>query len=82
MSNEAMIQLRQLKMAFGSKVILDNLDLDVRQGETLAVIGPSGTGKSTIIKLLTGLLAPTAGSIVSNHPELADIQHAFVQLQI
>ena len=48
MSNEAMIQLRQLKMAFGSKVILDNLDLDVRQGETLAVIGPSGTGKSTI----------------------------------
>ena len=33
MSNEAMIQLRQLKMAFGSKVILDNLDLDVRQGE-------------------------------------------------
>lgn len=39
MSNEAMIQLRQLKMAFGSKVILDNLDLDVRQGETLAVIG-------------------------------------------
>lgn len=51
MSNEAMIQLRQLKMAFGSKVILDNLDLDVRQGETLAVIGPSGTGKSTIIKL-------------------------------
>ena len=51
MSNEAMIQLRQLKMAFGSKVILDNLDLDVRQGETLAVIGPSGTGKSTIIML-------------------------------
>ena len=64
MSNEAMIQLRQLKMAFGSKVILDNLDLDVRQGETLAVIGPSGTGKSTIIKLLTGLLPPTSGSIV------------------
>ena len=55
MSNAAMIQLRQLKMAFGSKVILDNLDLAVRQGETLAVIGPSGTGKSTIIKLLTGL---------------------------
>ena len=64
MSNEAMIQLRQLKMAFGSKVILDNLDLAVRQGETLAVIGPSGTGKSTIIKLLTGLLPPTSGSIV------------------
>lgn len=71
MSNEAMIQLRQLKMAFGSKVILDNLDLDVRQGETLAVIGPSGTGKSTIIKLLTGLLAPTSGSIVIDGQEVS-----------
>lgn len=71
MSNEAMIQLRQLKMAFGSKVILDNLDLDVRQGETLAVIGPSGTGKSTIIKLLTGLLAPASGSIVIDGQEVS-----------
>ena len=71
MSNEAMIQLRQLKMAFGSKVILDNLDLDVRQGETLAVIGPSGTGKSTIIKLLTGLLPPTSGSIVIDGQEVS-----------
>lgn len=71
MSTEAMIQLRQLKMAFGSKVILDNLDLDVRQGETLAVIGPSGTGKSTIIKLLTGLLAPTSGSIVIDGQEVS-----------
>ncbi|WP_367268284.1 ABC transporter ATP-binding protein [uncultured Phascolarctobacterium sp.] len=66
-----MIQLRQLKMAFGSKVILDKLDLDVRQGETLAVIGPSGTGKSTIIKLLTGLLAPTDGSIVIDGQEVS-----------
>lgn len=71
MSNEAMIQLRQLKMAFGSKVILDNLDLDVRQGETLAVIGPSGTGKSTIIKLLTGLLPPASGSIVIDGQEVS-----------
>lgn len=71
MSNEAMIQLRQLKIAFGSKVILDNLDLNVRQGETLAVIGPSGTGKSTIIKLLTGLLAPTSGSIVIDGQEVS-----------
>ena len=44
MSNEAMIQLRQLKMAFGSKVILDNLDLDVRQGETLAAQTSCGYG--------------------------------------
>ena len=58
-----MISLRQLTMAFGSKVVLDELDLDVYKGETLAVIGPSGSGKSTVIKVLTGLLAPTSGSV-------------------
>ena len=60
---EVMISLRQLTMAFGSKVVLDELDLDVYKGETLAVIGPSGSGKSTVIKVLTGLLAPTSGSV-------------------
>ena len=61
--NEVMISLRQLTMAFGSKVVLDELDLEVYKGETLAVIGPSGSGKSTVIKVLTGLLAPTSGSV-------------------
>ena len=61
--NEVMISLRQLTMAFGSKVVLDELDLDVYKGETLAVIGPSGSGKRTVIKVLTGLLAPTSGSV-------------------
>lgn len=60
---EVMISLRQLTMAFASKVVLDELDLDVYKGETLAVIGPSGSGKSTVIKVLTGLLAPTSGSV-------------------
>ena len=60
---EVMIRLRQLTMAFGSKVVLDELDLDVYKGETLAVIGPSGSGKSTVIKVLTGLLAPISGSV-------------------
>ena len=61
--NEVMISLRQLTMAFGSKVVLDELNLEVYKGETLAVIGPSGSGKSTVIKVLTGLLAPTSGSV-------------------
>ena len=61
---QPMIKIRQLKIAFGEKVVLNDLDLDVYAGETLAVIGPSGTGKSTVIKVLTGLLAPTSGSVV------------------
>ena len=47
---ESMIKIRQLKIAFGDKIVLNNLDLDVRRGETLAIIGPSGTGKSTLTR--------------------------------
>ncbi len=63
-NNEPVIKVRKLKIAFGSKVVLDEIDLDLYPGETLAVIGPSGTGKSTVLKVLTGLLAPTSGSVV------------------
>ena len=66
---KAMIKISQLKIAFGDKVVLNDLDLDVYEGETLAVIGPSGTGKSTVIKVLTGLLAPTSGSVVIDGQE-------------
>ncbi len=71
MTENAMISLRQLTVAFGEKVVLDKLDLDVKKGETLAVIGPSGTGKSTVIKVLTGLLAPTSGSVLIDGAEAA-----------
>ena len=69
---ESMIKIRQLKIAFGDKIVLNNLDLDVYRGETLAIIGPSGTGKSTVIKVLTGLLAPTDGSVVIDGQETKD----------
>ena len=67
--NEAVIKIRKLKIAFGSKVVLNEIDLDVFPGETLAVIGPSGTGKSTVLKVLTRLLPPTSGSVVINGQE-------------
>ena len=68
-NKEPMIKIRQLKIAFGDKLVLNDLDLDVYEGETLAVIGPSGTGKSTVIKVLTGLLPPTSGSVVIDGQE-------------
>lgn len=66
---EPVIKIRKLKIAFGDKVVLDEIDLDVYAGETLAVIGPSGTGKSTVMKVLTGLLRPTSGSVVISGKE-------------
>lgn len=61
---EPLIKVRKLKIAFGEKVVLNEIDFDIYEGETLAVIGPSGTGKSTVMKVLTGLLRPTSGSVV------------------
>lgn len=61
---EPVIKARKLKIAFGSKIVLNEIDLDLYPGETLAVIGPSGTGKSTVLRVMTGLLAPTSGSVI------------------
>lgn len=44
-------------------MVINNIDLDIRQGETLAVLGPSGSGKSTVLRAMIGLLQPTAGEI-------------------
>ena len=61
---ESVISLQGLELAFGEKKVLQGVDLEVKKGETMAVIGPSGTGKSTILKVLIGLLAPTGGKVL------------------
>lgn len=71
---EPVIKIRKLKIAFGSKVVLDEIDLDLYPGETLAVIGPSGTGKSTVLKVMTGLLAPTSGSVIIQGREVNGLE--------
>ena len=75
-NKEPVIKIRKLKIAFGSKVVLNEIDLDIFPGETLAVIGPSGTGKSTVLKVLTGLLAPTSGSVVIEGQETNSFDEA------
>lgn len=57
------IQLRNICKSFGKNVILDHVDLDIYRGEALVIIGPSGTGKSTILRLIAGLLEPDSGEI-------------------
>lgn len=64
MSGQAVkIDIRNLHKAFGPKVVLDGLDLDIREGESMVIIGGSGTGKSVLLKNILGLLTPEQGSI-------------------
>ncbi|OHC81585.1 MAG: ABC transporter ATP-binding protein [Rhodospirillales bacterium RIFCSPLOWO2_12_FULL_67_15] len=72
----AKIRIRGLKKAFGRKVVLDGIDLDVGVGESLVVIGGSGTGKSVLIKCVLGILQPDAGSIQVDGEEAAGIDAA------
>jgi len=62
--NEApLIKVRGLRNQFGTHVVHDNLDLDVRHGEVLGIVGGSGTGKSVLVNTILGLKQPDAGEI-------------------
>ena len=68
-----LIQLKDVHKSFGNKRVLDGFTLDIQEGETMVIIGYSGTGKSVAIKHIVGLLEPDSGEVwVDNHnvPEL------------
>lgn len=58
-----MIRLENIHVSFGGKPVLAGLNLHIEKGETMAVIGPSGTGKSTLLRLIIGLLKPDEGKV-------------------
>ncbi|MDE1462955.1 amino acid ABC transporter ATP-binding protein [Spartinivicinus poritis] len=58
-----MLEVKGLTKAFADKAVLSDIDLSVRAGETVAIIGPSGTGKSTLLRCLNWLEKPSAGTV-------------------
>jgi phosphonate transport system ATP-binding protein len=60
---EPLFSLRQAGVRFGSGWALQDIDLDVRPGERVALVGPSGAGKTTLLSLLNGSLVPTTGTV-------------------
>jgi phospholipid/cholesterol/gamma-HCH transport system ATP-binding protein len=59
-----MIDIRGVKKRFGEQVVLDGVDFTVNDGETVALLGPSGTGKSVLLKHINGLIRPDGGMIL------------------
>lgn len=59
-----MIELHGVKKRFGEQVVLDGVDFTVNEGETVALLGPSGTGKSVLLKHVIGLIHPDEGAIL------------------
>lgn len=75
MDCEVKISIKDLHKSFGKKKVLDGVDLDVYKGESLVVIGGSGTGKSVLIKCIQGLLFPDSGTIEIDGEDTSDLQN-------
>ena len=67
------VQVQAVHKSYGAQNVLDGIDLEVAQGETLAILGQSGTGKSVLLKLVVGLQQPDSGSIRIHGQEIAGI---------
>ncbi len=72
--NETVLSVRGLTKKFGNLEVLRGLDLDIRDGEQIAIIGPSGCGKSTFLRCLNCMEDPTSGSILFDGEDIADMK--------
>ena len=76
MSKENVLKVENVTMQFGGVIAVDNLNLEVNQGEIVSLIGPNGAGKTTAFNVITGVYAPTNGAVyykgskrIENHPQ-------------
>lgn len=72
---EDLIDVRNVSVEFGDQTILKNIDLTLARGQTLAIIGESGCGKTVFMKTLVGLIAPTDGSVSFDGQDLQKLTH-------
>ena len=68
-----MIKIKNVSKYFGAKAALKNINLEIGDGETLAIIGGSGSGKSTLLRLMIGLIQPTEGEIWIGDDEISQM---------
>ena len=61
--SETIIKIENLSKSFGEKVVLDNINLDIKRGEFVTLLGPSGCGKTTLLRMLAGFMQPDEGVI-------------------
>jgi putative ABC transport system ATP-binding protein len=68
------LETRNLSRAIGDKLLVNNISVQVRQGEVLAVVGPSGAGKSSFLRLINRLDEPTGGTVLVNRRDYRQIE--------
>jgi phospholipid/cholesterol/gamma-HCH transport system ATP-binding protein len=74
--NGPVIFLEKVKKSFGDKKVLNGIDLEIEKGENLVVLGRSGSGKSVLIKCISGLINPDSGKIIVLGESITDMNHS------
>jgi branched-chain amino acid transport system ATP-binding protein len=70
----AFLEIRKLTKHFGGLVVLNDIELNIEQGEILGLIGPNGAGKTTLFNIIVGVYKPTAGSIIFGNEEITGLK--------
>ena len=68
----SIIEFENISLSFGNRIILDNINFRINEGEIFGMLGPNGVGKSTIFNLITGLIKPENGKIKINNQDVTD----------
>jgi len=81
-NNDTLIEVRNLHFARGHRMIFDGVDMDIQRGKITAIMGPSGTGKTTMLRLIGGQLRPHQGSVHVDGQQIDKLRHgALYQLR-
>lgn len=81
-SADPLVRIRDLHFRFGSRVIFDGADIDIQRGKVTTIMGPSGTGKTTLLRMIGGQLKPDSGSVRVNGLEVPKLKtHDLFQLR-
>src|SRR6516165_353888 len=73
-SKHSLVEVRDLTIGYGDRVVLERINFDVRRGEVFAILGASGSGKSTLLKHLIGLYQPITGDVLISGASLVQAE--------
>lgn len=82
MEREEVIQLKDISKGYGSNIILNDFNLNINKGEFLTIIGSSGCGKTTVLKLINGLLTPESGRVYVNGEDISAVNQIQLRRKI
>ena len=71
-NHNSIVEFKNISLSYGKRLILDNINFKINEGEIFGMLGPNGVGKSTIFNLLVGLISPNSGTIKINNSEVND----------